>query len=50
MVYRDDDGKEREDGNVAEAAVDEVLDETTEDEDDLTKFGDVASDDEKGWE
>ena len=50
MAYRDDDDKEKEGGNLMEGAVDEVLGEKDDDEDELVGGLDANVDDEKAWE
>lgn len=51
MAYREDDDKGKEGGDLAESSVDEVLDETKEDEEeDEPTLGGGLEDDEKAWE
>ena len=49
MAYHEDDDKEKEGGDLMEGAVDEVLGETDEDEDEPT-LGTGGEEDEKAWE
>ncbi len=50
MVHHDDDDKEKDLADLPDAAVEEVLDETAEDEDDPLIGSGIEETDEKAWE